>query len=41
MFMDEKNQHSKDVNSLQTDLQIQCNYYQIPANFYRNAKKLK
>lgn len=41
VFIEQKTQHSEDINSLQVDLQIECNSFQNPARgFFLDKDKL-
>ena len=39
MFMDRKVEYHYDVNTSQSDVQIQCNSYQNPSNFFLQIYK--
>ena len=40
MFMDWKNQYSENVYTTQSNLQIQCNPYQVTSGIFHRARKI-
>ena len=40
MFMDWKNQYSENESTTQSNLQIQCNFYQVPMVFFTELEQI-